>query len=103
MPSPPLKDQPLLYSPKMSQVVIGQDGLPARMVVPDPRAFVMHQLWLSEQEDREPAKKPRDRMQAVAVARVVREYLPQYKFVSSELKMFPKDVVARLFKELPSS
>ncbi len=88
---------------RIAQAVIGQDGFPVRMVVPDPRAFAIHKLWLSEQEDREPGKKARDRKQALSAARVVRQYLPQYRFVSSELKMFPKDLVARLLKEFPSS
>ena len=112
MPSPPWKDQPrsvggaddmqavdtrkldwMVSSPKLSQVVIGNDGLPARIVVPDPRAFIVHKLWLSRQEDRQPVKKPRDRQQGVAVMKLIRRYLPQYEFTPSELKMFPKDVV----------
>ena len=92
----------LVSAPKVSQVVIGQDGYPARIVVPDPRAFVIHKLWMCKQEDRDPRKKLRDRQQAVAVFEVVCEYLPQYKFNSSELRMFPKDVVA-LVDELMGS
>ena len=37
----------LISSPKFSQVVIGDDGYPAPMVVPDPRTFALHKLWLS--------------------------------------------------------
>ncbi len=83
----------LVSSPKLSQIVIGTDGFPALMVVPDPRAFVIHKLWLSRRKERSPAKKPRDRAQAVAVATVVKRYLPQYAFKPSKLKMFPKGVV----------
>ena len=85
----------LISSPKFSQVVIGDDGYPAPLVVPDPRTFALHKLWLSEQLDREPVKKQRDRDQGLAVAQLIIQYLPQYQFDSSELRMFPKDVVRR--------
>jgi hypothetical protein len=95
----------LVCSPKFSQVVIGDDGFPALVIVPDPRAFALHKLWMSEQEDREAVKKRRDRDQALAVARLVLQYLPQHRFDASELRMFPLDVVQsaeRLFEKLPS-
>lgn len=83
----------LLSSPKFSQVVIGDDGHPAAMVVPDPRAFALHKFWLSNQPDREPIKKQRDRDQGLAVVRLVMQYLPQHAFKKAELKMFPKGVL----------
>jgi len=82
----------LVSAPKFSQVVIGDDGYPAAMACPDPRAFALHKLWLSGQPDREALKKRRDRHQALAVAYLVSQYMPQYRFTSSELRMFPKDV-----------
>lgn len=85
----------LLSSPKFFQTVIGEDGFPALMVVPDPRAFSLHKLWLSKQEDREPLKRRRDQSQGIAVAKLALNYLPQYKFTQSELRMFPADVVER--------
>lgn len=85
--------QYLAASPKLSQVVIGQDGGPATMVVPDPRAFALHRLWLSQQEDREAAHRARNLRQALAVAELVLRYLPQYDFSSSELDMFPRDLM----------
>ena len=86
----------LISSPKFSQVIIGDDGYPVSMVVPDPRAFSIHKLWLSEQPDREPIKKKRDEDQGLAIAILVIKYLPQYKFETSELSMFPKDVVQKI-------
>ncbi|MFC1857183.1 GSU2403 family nucleotidyltransferase fold protein [Thermodesulfobacteriota bacterium] len=83
----------LLSSPKFSQIVIGDDGYPSAMVVPDPRAFSLHKIWLSGQLDREPTKKQRDRNQALAVAQLVIKYLPQYAFRKPELKMFPKELL----------
>jgi hypothetical protein len=119
MPRPPWKSEPkkigsgedmeaadirnlhwLLSSPKFSQVVIGSDGLPTIMVVPDPRSFAIHKLWLSQQEDREPVKKMRDRSQALAVVSLVLQYLPQYPFKPEELRMFPQDVIRQTQKIL---
>lgn len=85
--------QYLTASPKLAQVVIGHDGLPATMVVPDPRAFALHQLWLSQQQDREELKRTRNWRRALAVADLVLRHLPQYDFSSSELDMFPRDLV----------
>ena len=91
----------LISSPKFSQIVIGEDGFPAKMVTPDPRAFALHKLWLSDQDDREPVKKRRDRNQALAVFQLVIQYLPQYQFNTNELRMFPAEVVekVKLFSE----
>ncbi len=82
----------LVSSPKFSHVVIGDDGYPAPMICHDPRAFALHKIWLSEQSDRDPLKKKRDRHQAMTVAGLVHSYLPQYPFVSEDLRMFPKKV-----------
>jgi hypothetical protein len=70
----------LLNSPKLLATVIDEDGKPAQMRAPDPRAFALHKAWLSQQPDREPLKKPRDLAQARAVAETVRNYLPQMPF-----------------------
>jgi len=83
----------LVSSPPFSQPVIGEDGFPANMIVPDPRAFALHKLWLSEQYDREPIKKNRDRAQALAVYKLVVQYFPNLPFAPQELKMFPKQIV----------
>lgn len=82
----------LVCSPKFKQIVIGRDGFPATMVAPDPRAFALHKLWLSRQDDRDAVRKPRDRAQALAVVSLILRYLPQYPFNSTELRMFPKQV-----------
>lgn len=79
-------------SPAMDQVVIGEDGFPARMVVPDPRAFAIHKLWLSQDPSREPLKQSRDRAQAFAVAHLVDNYLVQHPFTEKEACMFPKSI-----------
>ena len=83
----------LLHAPQFSQVVIGKQGAPGTLVVPDPRALALHKLWLSQQEDRDPSLKVRDRVQAMALAELILRYLPQYYFFSSQLNLFPPEVV----------
>ncbi len=82
----------LTAAPKFSQVVVGQDGWPVTMTVPDPRAFAIHKLWLSVQGDRDEGQRSRDRRQALAVAAIILHYLPQYDFSSSEMAMFPPEL-----------
>lgn len=73
--------------------MIGDDGYPALMAVPDPRAFALHKLWLSRQADREPIKRKRDEEQALAVCTLVLHHMPHLQFAPDELRMFPKPVV----------
>jgi len=93
----------LISSPKFTQIVIGDDGMPAPMIVPDPRAFALHKFWLSSQDDREPIKKQRDRGQAIAVGKLVVEHLPNHRFDASELRMFPLEVVKEAIQLFESS
>lgn len=95
----------LLSSPKFEQIVIGEDGYPATIICPDPRAFALHKIWLSERADRNPLKKTRDRHQALTVAYLLARYLPQYRFAANELKMFPKrvfDLAGKAISEMDS-
>ena len=89
----------LLSAPKLRQIVIGEDGFPARMTVPDPRVFALHKLWLSRQPGRDPLKKPKDRQQAFMVAELVARHLPRLQFSIAELRMLPREV-AELSGEL---
>jgi hypothetical protein len=57
----------LLAAPPFEQTIIGEDGWPLRLIVPEPRTFALHKLWVSRREDRDPLKRPRD----VAHARIV--------------------------------
>lgn len=84
----------LVSAPKFDQIVIGDDGFPARMIVPDPRAFALHKLWVSNRKNRPAVKKKRDRAQALAVCKLTLGYMPEFEFKKEELRMFPKDVVA---------
>ncbi|WP_274630700.1 nucleotidyltransferase domain-containing protein [Arvimicrobium flavum] len=85
-------------------VAIDARGFPLRLVVPDPRAFAVHKLWLSEQPDRNPAKRRRDRQQAEMVAQVTARYLQHLPFETTALKSFPRAIVERakpLFEAAP--
>jgi hypothetical protein len=88
----------LVSAPKFSRVVIGDDGYPATMVVPDPRAFAVQKLWLSQQVDRDPVKKKRDHAQALAVSRIILQYFPGHQFDQAQLRMFPKTLIAEAVK-----
>jgi hypothetical protein len=81
----------LLDAPRFEQIVVGADGLPLRMVAPEPRTFALHKLWLSRRADRQPLKRPRDQAQARIVANLVRKYfgLP---FKTAEMGWLPKEL-----------
>ena len=70
----------LLNAPKVDMVAIDEDGWPVPIKAPDPRAFALHKAWLSGLNTREPVKRPRDLAQARAVAKLVREEMPQFTF-----------------------
>jgi hypothetical protein len=93
----------LISAPKFDQVVVGEDGFPATMVVPDPRAFAVHKLWLSRQKDREALKQKRDRSQALAVCRLILEYMPEFEIKKEDLRMFPEDIIADAMQVIESS
>ena len=91
-------------APAFRAVTIDQRGFPLRIVAPDPRAFAVHKLWLSQRLDRDPVKKMRDAAQAKAVATLVTRSLPHLPFRPEDLRSFPKAVVeeaASLFGGLP--
>ena len=62
-------------APKFEAVAMAEDGFPVRIQTVDPRIFAAHKLWLSEQPDRDPLKRRRDRAQAMAVHDLASRYL----------------------------
>lgn len=85
----------LIGSDSLSVVAIDTSGLPVRLVVPDPRIYALHKAWVSERADRTALKKGKDMSQAVAVASLVKRFLPQYPF--------NEEFLSRLGVELASS
>jgi len=88
----------LLKAPQFEQVVIGEDGWSLRMVVPEPRTFALHKLWVSHRRDRNPIKRPRDAAHARLVAGLVHTYL-RSPFAAAAMSWLPKELRA-LLKEL---
>ena len=79
----------LLNAPAFSAVAVGSDGYPLRISTVDPRAFVLHKLWISESSQRDPLKKQRDKHQAIAIADIATNYL-NLKFDSRDLQALPR-------------
>lgn len=66
----------LLDGPRFSAVIVAITGDMARMNTISPRAFVRFKRWMAEQEDRDPLRRRRDKLQADLVEDLVEEYLP---------------------------
>ena len=68
----------LLNGRPVDHVLVARDGSPARLVVPDPRWFALHKLWLCAQETRNPLKRDKDSRQGTYCRNAVEEKMPQY-------------------------
>ena len=93
----------LANAPRVEVVVISARGEPVLMPAPDPRAFMIHKVWLSKQHAREPVKKQRDYKQAVMVLDLLNEYLPQFPLDQSNMKYFPRHVIEAAISDLQKS
>ncbi len=67
----------LLDAPAFSAVIVASNGAMARMNTLHPLAFARFKHWMAQLPDRDPRKRQRDELQAMAVEAVVRDYLPQ--------------------------
>ncbi len=85
----------LQNSPQLHQTAIDERGFPVRLDVPDPRAFALHKLWVSERADRDRLKARRDAGQARAVARLVLRHLPHLRFDDESLSALPQALRTR--------
>jgi hypothetical protein len=77
----------------MTQIVIAENGYPVRFVVPDPRVFALHKLWLSLSPIRSPLKQKRDFRQGEAVAQLALDYL-NLPFDDGLLKALPTELTS---------
>lgn len=75
----------LLQGPHFDQTIVGADGLPLRIVAPEPRTYALHKLWVSRRKDRTPIKRPRD----IAHARVVEDLSSKYLGLNTSAKEMP--------------
>jgi len=93
----------LANAPRHEVVVVSAKGEPVMIPVSDPRAFMIHKVWLSKQHDREPVKKQRDYQQALIVLDLLNEYLPQFPLNQSDMKYFPRHVIETAISDLHKS
>ncbi len=83
----------LLAAPKFERVVIDDDGHPVRLIVPEPRTFALHKLWVSRRTDRPPPKRPRDIAHAALTAELASKYLG-LKFNTKDMPWLPSPLRA---------
>ncbi len=89
----------LAAAQKISVIAIAEDGYPVRMVVPDPRAFVIYKHWLGTAAiDREPVKRRRDLAQAKTVTTLTEERFLDFPFDSRALRHFPIDLINKFME-----
>jgi hypothetical protein len=82
-------------APRITQIVIAENGFPVRFVVPDPRVFALHKLWVSIQPTRDPVKRKRDFRQGEAVAQLALDYL-NLSFDDLAIKALPAELKSML-------
>ncbi|WP_374406891.1 GSU2403 family nucleotidyltransferase fold protein [Pelagerythrobacter sp.] len=89
----PLPEQEwLLLGKPVDQVVPCRDGSAARLVVPDPRWFALHKLWLGNQAKRDPLKRRKDIRQGNAVLDAVAEAMPHYPLDAAFADAIPDEL-----------
>jgi hypothetical protein len=81
--------------PPMTQIVIADNGFPVRFVVPEPRLFALHKLWVSLQPTRDPIKRKRDLHQAEAVVQLALDYF-NLSFDDAAIKALPAELRAMI-------
>ena len=81
--------------PPMTQIVIADNGFPVRFIVPEPRVFALHKLWVSLQPTRDPIKRKRDLRQAEAIAELSLDYF-NLSFDDSTIKALPAELRAMI-------
>ena len=81
--------------PQIERILLDEKAQPFPIIVPDPRAFALHKLWVSERPERDPAKARRDREQARLVGEIVTRYLPGRDFDDPAIAAVPASLRAR--------
>jgi hypothetical protein len=83
----------LFGAPRITQPVIAIDGRVFDIAAPDPRAFAVFKVWLSQSKDRDPLKRGRDLAQAQAIIELISQRLPHFGNWGA-LKSFPQSALA---------
>lgn len=92
MPVPLHEQEWLLMGRPVDHVVACRDASPARLVVPDPRYFALHKLWMAEKPSRNPLKRPKDGKQGMALLDAVVVAMPQYPLDDAFRDGLPADL-----------
>ncbi len=79
--------------PLMTQIVVADNGFPVRFVVPEPRVFALHKLWVSLQPTRDPIKRKRDLRQAEAIAQLSLDYF-NLRFDDQAINALPAELTS---------
>ena len=79
----------LLNAPRITVKCIAEDGHSVLIPTFDPRAFVLHKLWISMRKDRDPLKVPRDRAQAKVLGEITTKFLG-LSFNAEDLRALPR-------------
>ena len=88
-PIPLIEQDWLLLGRQVSHVVTGRDGGAARLIVPDPRYFALHKLWLAEKPGRSATKAPKDRGQGLLVLDALAAHMPHFPLDQSFVAGLP--------------
>ena len=87
----PMEEQEwLLRGRQVSHVVVARDGLPGRILAPDPRWFALQKLWLSAQAKRSALKRPKDAKQGKLLLDAIAETMPQFPLDAAFEAEIPK-------------
>jgi len=84
----------VLSTPRFSAVVFDQRGMPLRVDTLDPRAFALHKHFVSKRDDRSPAKRGRDAVQADIVAELLLRELRHLPGGAAIAQAFPAQVAS---------
>lgn len=89
----PLPEQEWLLPGRwINQILPCRDGTPARVIVPDPRWFALHKLWLGSQAKRNPLKRRKDILQGTALLEAVAEAMPHYPMDEEFVSALPSEL-----------
>lgn len=88
-----------ISSPHYDAVVFDSKGFPLRVQTIDPRAFVLHKWFVSQQVDRSRAKQHRDALQAEVMARVLKNELSHFGSSPALSKVFPEKLQKQVSDE----
>lgn len=102
-PAPLPEQEWLLQGEHVDQIVCARDGLPARIIAPDPRWFALHKMWLAEKPKRNAKKKPKDKAQAEALLQLVASTMPHFPLDQKFVKTLPKELKQHLERWRESS